>query len=128
MKNKRDKNENIVIQTKKEINEAIANNNIELLFRRAYSRDLSVRYIFMNILISHTDLDLSLIYEDNLSSAFVNYDDDGNIIEVMPYRNVKVLADKLLRKRKDIDSYQKVISFIINTYFEKPEDFAMAIK
>ena len=41
----------------------------------------------------------------------------------MPSDYVKRIAESILRKRKDLNSYQKIISFIINIYFPKPEEF-----
>ncbi len=77
----------------------------------------------MNILISDSEIGLQEFYEDDISRYFNTYGEDGNIINTMPYDYVKRIADSILKKRKDLNSYQKIISFIINIYFPKPEEF-----
>ncbi len=93
------------------------------LYKYAYSKDQYIRFLFMNILISNSNLDLKELYEDDISRYFQNYDEYDHTSNLMPYECVKILADNILRKRKDLKSYRNILLFIINNYFEAPEVF-----
>lgn len=116
-------NEKLIIRIKEEIKKSETNGNYENLFTYAYSENLSTRFLFMNIFISNSNLDISELYEDNISQYFVTYDDDGNVTKRMPYNYIKTLAAKILKIRKDFANYQNIINFIINNYFPSPEEF-----
>lgn len=115
-------NEELIIKIKKEIKKSEETGIYDNLYSFAYSDDLYIRFLFMNILISSSKIDLYELYEDDITHYFVTYDDNGNIVKKMPYKYISIIGDKLL-KSLDLTSYNKVINFIINTYFPSPEEF-----
>ncbi len=115
-------NELLIRNMKKEITKSKETNNYENLYRYAYSDNFIIRYIFMKLLLTiGNNKDIYELYEDNITYYFNRYDDDGNVIGLMPYRFVKEIGEKAMFK--DYTIYKQILNYIINNYIKTPEEF-----
>ncbi len=114
-------NEKLIRTIKKEMTITEQTNKYYNLYPYAYSDNFIIRYIFMNMLLSNNNnLEIEELYEDDITRYFYRYD-DNNIIGIMPYKYVRLLAHRAMSK--DINIYKQIIDFIINNYIKTPKQF-----
>ena len=118
-------NEKLIIKIREEIKRTEETNNYENLYRYAYSNNFIIRYLFMRLLLSNNNLNIEKLYEDNITHYFLKYDDDGNIISIMPYKYVKDLSYKAMII--DTKIYKQILNFIVDTYIISPEKYKKEI-
>ena len=87
----------LIFRIKKELTKAGETGNYTNLYPLAYSEDLNTRFLFMNLLLSSNTIDLKRIYNDDITYYYATYDKEGNIVDVMPYEYIVVIADKLFK-------------------------------
>ena len=114
-------NDKLIRIIKEEMKKTNNTNKYYNLYPYAYSNNLIIRYIFMNILLSTTNnLNIEELYEDNITNYFYRYDDNHNITGLMPYKYVRLLSHKAMLK--DYNIYKQILEFIINNYIKTPEE------
>lgn len=115
-------NDKLIRKIKEEMTLTEQTNKYYNLYPYAYSNNFIIRYIFMNMLLStNNNLDIEELYEDNITNYFYRYDEDNNIIGIMPYKYVRLLSHKAMLK--DYNIYKQILEFIVENYIKTPEEF-----
>ena len=115
-------NDKLIRKIREEMTLTEQTNKYYNLYSYAYSNNFIIRYIFMNMLLStNNNLDIEELYEDNITNYFYRYDEDNNIIGIMPYKYVRLLSHKAMLK--DYNIYKQILEFIVENYIKTPEEF-----